>query len=1342
MPPTPEQLQIDINQNLQPQATQVAPSIIDPSNTAAVTKEGKVSMPEPQQWIGPIDYGMNWYALGAKAFDVAGNIYERVLDYNIQKKGAEVADAIYDSETQVYDSFNATQLDESGNKVPNDINSVTKFYEDKQTQLRTKINEIIGNDIFDPNFTFDGYGSKWFPVIDGARRGYSELARAGQRVQRDTLITMGKANEDAKQYSDYMSGVLQSQEERNSVNKNFSSPWEKPFAISNQDVITNNVDLKQLSKNEDSSYTYIGGQNGWQALPDNIKDRKIYDHAQMTIPKQGSVLPTSMVQAASLFVNDTTGQANANEIDVFLKQLPQVSESQLMGLQTAGIDITSEKMQKIIAAKAMSDARFDIRTIKKTLSEANPTALKMTDIQMKQATGFVEKNVGAVGYAERQAYNTKFMESTKIVSEEELKWQLNNNSTIRDMYSTGLLISNLTNTTDKQKDDLVKSLTSRFVNNGSLLVSKEQEQDLTTGQYKDKPDGHTIYTFTNIDSLNTSSTIQGTQEKELTDLLKSNPGSLYYAQQEALNSPNKNIKQSNAASLAQGIKGNSEQYAAQITQSVDKTYNLTRRLIPDISTKLKNIHIRQIDKNTGVSYTSGPSEAIMLQFSVASSDQVLQRYNGGKIPVTQEEIDNSFMLALDDIPPADQWIWEPDTSNASLSSRGNTIGNASIGMLLTNIPLNKTKTEQQKLIAFKNYRGGAGESTQTVESIENLLNDPTVFDKDFNRELITNLITGQAMIPFRDYQTNGQPDIVSQQQDRFDYIQKTLNGLPNTDIIVSDTKFSKNKLDTYVLAPKSVEEIMNEVSTSLVRTGRGSSYDSIDNQFLGKSTDIDTKEEFAIRMRKEEPFLIISTQEQLGISKDQATKLYHDLLTSDALYSVYDRHVGDTYFHALADITLSAKQYIKNGMPDKPVRVKKEEPKPIISKVNPNWRDDFRETVMERIGYTKVETQTYLDGSPKEELDMFTTWLNGPMGPQQPEKPIDPQVWRAAAKERIMGSMGYTAVQAETYLDGSPKEKQDMITTWWNGPVGPQRPWRTDVTNATRAFFGYKEGDVAGGIGSKEGVIGGLAKPNASPGAVRGSNVNGDVEEPTVAITRKNFPVKLNEDGSVSTVVSMSFQAEKDGPEILIPTVVGGKQLTEKQAIDRYFKTKEHFGKFSTVEKANAYAKELHLKEEKLVTKNEKLWFDLIKNSEGFEAKAYNKDGIWTIGLGSTTHPNGTPVKEGDVITASKANLYLRNYAYNTVIPTLSNKIPNWYEMNSNQQAALISFAYNMGPYFYGAKKRETITEALKSPLTWNKVPAALALYNKGTIDGKYGIQNGLIKRRKAEGDLWNSVVR
>jgi len=47
-----------------------------------------------------------------------------------------------------------------------------------------------------------------------------------------------------------------------------------------------------------------------------------------------------------------------------------------------------------------------------------------------------------------------------------------------------------------------------------------------------------------------------------------------------------------------------------------------------------------------------------------------------------------------------------------------------------------------------------------------------------------------------------------------------------------------------------------------------------------------------------------------------------------------------------------------------------------------------------------------------------------------------------------------------------------------------------------------------------------------------------------------------------------------DGKETLLPTVVGGKQLTENQAIDRYYKTGLHMGKFNTPQEAE-YASRL-----------------------------------------------------------------------------------------------------------------------------------------------------------------------
>lgn len=265
----------------------------------------------------------------------------------------------------------------------------------------------------------------------------------------------------------------------------------------------------------------------------------------------------------------------------------------------------------------------------------------------------------------------------------------------------------------------------------------------------------------------------------------------------------------------------------------------------------------------------------------------------------------------------------------------------------------------------------------------------------------------------------------------------------------------------------------------------------------------------------------------------------------------------------------------------------------------------------------------------------------------------------------------------------------------------------------------------------------------APPVESRPWQFNFDVEKPTVDVTRSNFPVKVNTDGSISTIVSMSFQAEEDGPEILIPTVIDGKQLTEQQAKDHYFRTGEHFGKFSTPEKANAYAEALHLEEEKSVSTNEKLWFDVVKTDKEFKTEAYKgDDGRWAIGAGVTSHQDGTPVRRGDVIDAAKIDMYVRLYTYNTVIPILSYTIPKWDRMQANQQAALISFAYNMGPNFIGAENRETLTAALRSPLTWYKVPAALMLYNKAISEtsGKLIIVQDLIKRRQAEANLWKTT--
>ena len=149
-------------------------------------------------------------------------------------------------------------------------------------------------------------------------------------------------------------------------------------------------------------------------------------------------------------------------------------------------------------------------------------------------------------------------------------------------------------------------------------------------------------------------------------------------------------------------------------------------------------------------------------------------------------------------------------------------------------------------------------------------------------------------------------------------------------------------------------------------------------------------------------------------------------------------------------------------------------------------------------------------------------------------------------------------------------------------------------------------------------------------------------------------------------------------------------------------------------------------------------WKPIISEFEGFRSEAYwdDKGKVWTIGKGSTTHPDGRPVREGDKITKKQSDEYMQHYVDTKVIPKLQ-KIPTWDKMNPNQQAALVSFSYNVGPGFYGSEGFQSITRDLSSEEGLSRVPETLKLYKKS----KGTVLPGLIRRREAEGNLWNTPV-
>jgi hypothetical protein len=74
-------------------------------------------------------------------------------------------------------------------------------------------------------------------------------------------------------------------------------------------------------------------------------------------------------------------------------------------------------------------------------------------------------------------------------------------------------------------------------------------------------------------------------------------------------------------------------------------------------------------------------------------------------------------------------------------------------------------------------------------------------------------------------------------------------------------------------------------------------------------------------------------------------------------------------------------------------------------------------------------------------------------------------------------------------------------------------------------------------------------------------------------IDLENRPTVKNPDGSISTLKSLS--ANFGQGETLLPTIVGGKVLSEEDAIKHFLKTGENLGTFESPEAASQFAKNL-----------------------------------------------------------------------------------------------------------------------------------------------------------------------
>jgi GH24 family phage-related lysozyme (muramidase) len=145
----------------------------------------------------------------------------------------------------------------------------------------------------------------------------------------------------------------------------------------------------------------------------------------------------------------------------------------------------------------------------------------------------------------------------------------------------------------------------------------------------------------------------------------------------------------------------------------------------------------------------------------------------------------------------------------------------------------------------------------------------------------------------------------------------------------------------------------------------------------------------------------------------------------------------------------------------------------------------------------------------------------------------------------------------------------------------------------------------------------------------------------------------------------------------------------------------------------------------------------LIESFEGIEYQAYTDQvGVPTICAGLTQYPDGTPVQLGDKCSAPVCRAYLQTMLEEQYVPALI-RIPGWDRLGKCRKAALLSFAWNMGPNFYGRDGFESITSVLargaKNPEAYDEIPSTLAKY----VYANGRALEGLRIRREEEGRIW-----
>lgn len=149
--------------------------------------------------------------------------------------------------------------------------------------------------------------------------------------------------------------------------------------------------------------------------------------------------------------------------------------------------------------------------------------------------------------------------------------------------------------------------------------------------------------------------------------------------------------------------------------------------------------------------------------------------------------------------------------------------------------------------------------------------------------------------------------------------------------------------------------------------------------------------------------------------------------------------------------------------------------------------------------------------------------------------------------------------------------------------------------------------------------------------------------------------------------------------------------------------------------------------------KTSKQGLEFIMKHEGFRNHPYLcPSGIPTIGYGNTYYADGTKVSLDDQPITLKQGKEL----FALIIKKFEKQVNDVLSVtvSQNQFDALVSFCYNVGIVNL---QRSTLLKYINSGESIERIQREFLRWNKGRVNGKLTIMNGLTRRRKQEAYLY-----